>query len=424
MITDFYKQILAALIVCIIILILAFFLAAVTRRVLNARKYAELDRYRKWCRLKITTALQSGSSLSIVEDLRAQPLSLQWHAVEEILFDLIEQRKYRKEVRQLFYRLGYRAYYEKKLKSSRVTTKAAAVDKVGKMLSEFSTGKLIEVLNSENNPEILTVTIRALCRNNYREGLKAILERLPDLYGKNLISQKTIETSLVHCSADAIPLLVAYGRKYGNPKITASLLEVLSRLPANPMALYYAGANLGAYDAEVRARAIKVLGRREASEGVLHPALLLPLLEDRVWFVRLQAANALGTLRYERAVDKLGALLLDQNWQVRNAAARALTHIGDASLDVFLNILKYTDRYAKGSICEELERTNFTQKLIENLTSSDKRTHEKSREILRIMHSLNFSTPIYDYLNSGKNNGIKHEMASLILETAVHSAGV
>jgi len=147
------------------------------------------------------------------------------------------------------------------------------------------------------------------------------------------------------------------------------------------------------------------------------------LLEDRVWFVRLQAAKALGTLRYERAVDKLGALLLDQNWQVRNAAARALTHIGDASLDVFLDILRYKDRYAKGSICEELERTNFTRTLIENLTSPDKRTHEKSRDILRIMHSLNFSTPIYDYLNSGKDNGIKHEMASLILETAVHSAG-
>jgi hypothetical protein len=420
-ITDYYKEILAVLIGCIVILILAFFLAAVIRRVLNARKYAKLDRYRKWYSLKITSALQSGASLSVLEDLRAKPLSLQWQAVEEILFDLIEQRKYRKEVRQLFYRLGYRAYYEKKLKSNRVTTKAAAIDKVGRMLSEFSTGKLIDILNAEDDPEILTVTIRALCRNSYREGLKAILERLPDLYKKSLVSQKTIETSLIHFSADAVPLLVTYGRKYGDPKITASLLEVLSRLPVNPMSLYYAGANLGDYHAEVRARAIKVLGRREASESVLHPALLLPLLEDRVWFVRLQAAKALGTLLYERAVDKLGTLLLDQNWQVRNAAARALTQIGNPSLDVFLDILKYKDRYAKGSICEELERTNFTQKLIENLTSPDRRIFEKSREMLRIMHSLNFSTPIYDYLNGGKNDVIKHEMASLILETAVHS---
>ncbi len=423
--TDFYKQILAAIIVCIVMLILVLFLAVVVRRILNARKYAALDRYRKLYREKIKTALLSGSTLSVIEDLRARPLSLQWRAVEEILFGLVEQGKYKKELQQLFYRLGYRDYYEKKLKSKRVITKAAAVDKVGKMLSEFSTGKLIDILNSEDNPEILTVTIRALCRNSYREGLKAILERLPDLYKKPLVSQKTIETSLIHFSADAVPLLVAYGRKYGDPKITASLLEVLSRLPANPMSLYYAGANLSAYDAEVRARAIKVLGRREASESVLHPALLLPLLEDRVWFVRLQAAKALGTLRYERAVDKLGTLLLDQNWQVRNAAARALTHIGDASLDVFLDILKYyKDRYAKGSICEELERTNFTQGLIENLANSDRKIYGKSREILRIMYSLNFSTPLYDYLNSGKNHDIKNETASLILETAAHSAGV
>lgn len=418
---DYYKQILTGIIVCIIVLILGFFLAAVARRILNARKYAALDKHREFYLKKIKSALQSGAALSIIEDLRAEPLSPEWHAIEEILFGLITDGKYRKEVRQLFYRLGYRAYYEKKLKSTRVLTKAAAVDKVGKMLSEFSTGKLINILNTENDPEMLTVTIRALCRNSYREGLKAIMDRLPHLYKKALISQKTIETSLIHFSADAIPLMVAYGRKYGDPKITASILEVLSRLPAIPMSLYFAGANLRAYDAEVRARAIKVLGRHEASESVLHPALLLPLLEDPVWFVRLQAAKALENLRYERAADKLGTLLLDQNWQVRNAAARALTHIGDASLDVFLDILRYKDRYAKGSICEEAEKTNFTQRLIENLTSPDRSVYEKSREILRIMHSLNFSTPLYDYLNSGKNAAVKHEIASLVLETAVHS---
>src|SRR4030067_3434379 len=103
--TDSYKQILAALIVGIIVLILAFFLAAVTRRVLNARKYAEMDRHRKAYREKIVNALLSGATLSIIEDLRDRPSSLQWRAVEEVLFDLITQGKYKKEGRQIFFPL-------------------------------------------------------------------------------------------------------------------------------------------------------------------------------------------------------------------------------------------------------------------------------------------------------------------------------
>ncbi|MGE5807860.1 MAG: HEAT repeat domain-containing protein, partial [Nitrospirota bacterium] len=163
---------------------------------------------------------------------------------------------------------------------------------------------------------------------------------------------------------------------------------------------------------------IKVFGRYGASADMFHAELLLPLLEDPVWFVRLQASRALENLMSERAVDSLGALLLDPNWQVRNAAARALAHIGDASIDVFLNILNHTDRYAKESICEEAERTHFTQRLIENLVSPDVKIHSKSREILKIMHSLNFSTLFHDYLKSGEKDTIKREISLLMQETA------
>jgi len=416
--TDPYRLALVIIIAVIVILILVLFLAAVTRRIRNARKYASLDEYRALYRRKITDALQSGTLLSISDDLRSRPSSLPWRAIEEILFDQIARSDCKKEIGQLFLELGYKGYYENRLKSRRPLIRAAAVDKIGKMLSEFSTAGLVEILSREEHPEILAVTARALSRNGSREGLTGILERLPDLYRRSLVSRKTIEASLINFSADAVPLLVAYGSKSDDAKIRASLLEVLAHLAATPLSLEFAAANLNADDPEVRARAVKVFARHDASADMVHPELLLPLLEDPVWFVRLQSARALGKLKYEQAVESLGRRLLDTNWQVRNAAARALANIGDASLDVFLNILKYKDRYAKESICEEAGRTNFTQRLISNLMSRDETLYAKSREMLGIMHSLHLSTSLHEYLKSGEEDAIKREIALLMRDTA------
>ncbi len=416
--THNYKHILISIIVIIIILILIFLLAAVTRRIWNARKYAALDRQREWYRQKIKSGLQAGTAANLVDDLRTRPASLQWRAIEEVLFEQIANSRHETEIAQLFHQLGYRDYYKDKLKSRRIIIKAAAADKLGKMLSEASTSSLIDILKTEEDPEILTVTVRALCRAGGQEGLKGVLERLPELYTKSLISQKTIEASLISFNAEAVPLLVDSGRRCGDPKVTASLLRALSHLPATPESVDFAAANLSVPDAEVRARAVRVLGRPDPSSDLARPNLLLPLLGDPVWFVRLQAARALERLRYEGAVDALGHLLLDQNWQVRNAAARALANIGNASLDVFLNILKYKDRYAKESICEEAQRTKLTQRLIENLEDLHAGVSEKSREILGIMNSLNFSTALNDYLNSGAKDSIRQEIALLMQETA------
>ncbi|MGE5172571.1 MAG: HEAT repeat domain-containing protein [Betaproteobacteria bacterium] len=413
-----YKHLLIIIIAGIIIFILGLLFAAVTRRILNARKYAALDRYRESYRQKLSHALRSNRVAVIIDDLRERTLSLQWRAVEEVLLGQIANSAYERDISRLFHQLGYRDYYEGKLKSKRAITKAAAIDKLGKMLSESSTTSLVRILNTDEDPEVLTVTVRALCRIRGQEGLKGILERLPELYAKSLVSQKTIEASLINFKADAVPLLVTYGQKFDEPKIKASLLKVLSHLPATPLSFSFAAANLSAYDAEVRARAIRVFGMHHSSTDVSHRELLLPLLEDAVWFVRLQAARALEQLRYVRAVEHLGALLFDQNWQVRNAAARALANIGDASLEVFLNILKDRDRYAKESICDEAQRTNLTQRLIANLTGRNGEVYEKSREILKIMHSLNFSTRLYDYLDKGKKDEIKQEIALLLKETA------
>jgi HEAT repeat protein len=190
---------------------------------------------------------------------------------------------------------------------------------------------------------------------------------------------------------------------------------VLSGLPLTEESCSFATESLKNNEPEVRARALTLLGLANEYAITIDPDLLLPFLEDDVWYVRLQAVKALGNLKHERAIDFLGNILGDKNWQVRNAASRALAGMGDVALDVFLKILGSEDRYARESVCEEIERTNLAKRLIENLESRDQEIREKSRKILSLMHSLNFSTPLQEYFKK-ETQSLKENLFQILSE--------
>jgi hypothetical protein len=140
----------------------------------------------------------------------------------------------------------------------------------------------------------------------------------------------------------------------------------------------------------------------------------VPLLDDSVWYVRLKAAKALGDLKHERAGNLLAKRLVDANWQVRNAAATAVIAVNARPMDIFLDTLGHTDRYAKESVCEEIQKTGFVYRLIDNLASPDRETSGKSREILKIMGSLGYGTPLREYADTGTNEAVRRELALLL----------
>jgi HEAT repeat protein len=379
------------------------------------KKYKELDRQKELYREKILMALEAEEVFQQIHAFRSSPKTIKWQAIEDILFELINEREYEENVREFFDRLDYVAFYERKLESKNVIRKATAIDKLGRMLSESSMKRLLEILaNEKNNVETVSVTIRAISRIGQIDGLGGILEQLSDLLRKSLISRKTIESSLINFGPAAVPVLIEYGRKNEDPHIRASILEALSDLPLTQSSCSFASENLKNNEAEVRAKSLILLGLSNTASITIDPDSILSLLNDKVWFVRLQAAKALGNLKVEKAVGMLGNLLLDENWQVRNSASRALASMNDASLDAFLKILKGEDQYARESVCEEIERTNLAQHLIENLDSNDRIICEKSKEILKHMHYLGFSTPLLEYLKNGDGTRLKGKIYNIL----------
>jgi len=130
--------------------------------------------------------------------------------------------------------------------------------------------------------------------------------------------------------------------------------------------------------------------------------------------VRFQAVRALQNIGHAPAGRAVGALLFDENWQVRNAAAAALTSLGPAALDVLLDALGLNDRYAKESICEEMVRTHFTDRLFTYLGGDNGALAGKAQAVLTTMHRLRFSTPLEEFLRTAPR-GRAREAAARIL---------
>jgi HEAT repeat protein len=392
-------------------------LASVVRRLSHSRKHRRLDDLRDTYRRHMRQAIASGEIPTSEKMLRSKPGSLGWQAVEEVLLELLAENRSTDRIKALFQRLGYVEFYVNRLGRRNVLAKASAVDKLGKMGCLLAAPRLIPLLD-HNDPEILSVTVRALSRLRAKEGLAAIVERLPVLLGKSLVTRKAMETALLNFGTEAIPYLTDFREDHNDPWILSCVLEMLSFLPPDPRSLSLAINNLGSTNAEVRSKALKVIG----SNGYAIPPeatdLVLSLLHDPVWFVRLQAVKSVNELACESGTKLLEQLLFDENWQVRSEAALALTRIGNCAIDVFYDALKTKDVYAKESICEEIEKTRFSDWLIEHLDDADETLRVKCHEILRLMHSLRFSIPLMTYLETGKNERIKQEVRHLLTSGA------
>ncbi len=408
------QKVIILIVSLIVFLILLFFLIAVFRRIRGARRYRELDRIRAYYLPILQESFKKGDILSIINDLISEPGSIKFKAIEELLFKLKE--RFPEPAKELLIRLGYVSFYENMLSDKNRINKATAIDRLGIIGLETSADRLSQMLRSDDR-EIISVTVRALSNIGTLEALALILDHLPGLFERWLITRKAVETALLKFGDKGTPLLIQYGKTISNPKIIAIILDTLSHLNNN-QAIGLAMDNINHPDPEVRTKSLKIIERFSDLLNGKDLEKILSLSKDPAWFVRLHVAKILGKVNSKKdVIDYLGKLIMDENWQVRNAAASALSKKTEAGLDLILKILKGKDHYAIESLCEEIEKTELCRVLIYNLLSPDGEVYKKSREILKIMNNLGFSTPIMEYLQTG-DEAIAMELKLLLSEKA------
>ena len=414
------KQILLVFITIISLLILLFIVVTILRRIVNTRIHRTLDSLRDDYRRRIARDLASGTVREQAPAYRTKTGSLAWQALEQVLFEQMSDARHRPDVAEVFRSLGYVNYYEERLGRRNAIARAAAADKLGRMRSIPSVPRLAGLLRLDND-EVVSVTMRSLARLNTDEALEAVLENLGRLVDSFIVSRKTVQAVLEQFTAASPDLFLRYGRRYaGSARVTAFLLGALAALPPNRSVVAFAAGHLASGDAEVRAKALRLLGVAGApARGLTVDAeTLLPLLQDPQWFVRFHAVRALQNIGHAPAASRIGQLLFDENWQVRNASAAALTSLGPAALDVLLDALGRDDRYAKESICEEMVRTHFTDRLFSYLDGGDAVLAGKALTVLTAMHSLRFSTPLEEFLRTGAGGWARDEVRRVLAREA------
>ena len=401
----------------VVVMCLLFFSLAVIRRLYNARKYRLLDILRKKYLSLLYNYINAENPITrSLDPFQTQPGSNKWIAIEDNLFlySLINDAKYYDVTRQLFEKLGYVDYYIKALSGRNVIVLATAIFKLGRMNSPRSSKPLLTMLEFDNGA-IIAATVRALSKIGDASVLLQLMTKLPELLHKSLISKKTLNSSLVAGGPRIIPIILKYGETCKDPRMIDSLLEVLSALPVNREVYDFAVSHLGHQDPEVRTSALKVIEPCEKALGILHKDVLLPLLKDPIWYIRLWAVRTLGSQQRQENAQAIASLVLDDKWQVRNAAVMALTLLGEAAIDTFLMLLKSNDQYARESVCEEMQKTNFVDLLLELLVNGpEENTAAKSLEILKIMAAYGFLSPLKEFVATSKDPICAEEIKLII----------
>jgi len=415
-----FKYILSVFIVFLVVIILSVIMVTICRRALSFRRYRILDQRREELGGRIRGMLDRGVKLEAFSIFSFPERSMDWQAVEYILIALAEEKKYEAAGIALYERLKYRLYYEKMLKKRNIIERSSAAEKLGRMRCEVSVSKLITLLD-EDNPEVTSVALRALSKIGTPAALKAVLEQIPALYARFLVTRKSIEQALLNFGPSAVPEMVRVGERYGDPVAKAFVLEVLGDLKsadALPLAFRYLEHQIP----EVRSKALKVIAAVGDGLSPEEKEKVQSMLKDPVWFVRLKAAQAIGALRYCTDPALLVERMVDEKWQVRNAAATAVVKATPNPAEVFLETLSTSDRYAKESICEEIQKTGFVYRLIENLDPPGTGIYETSRKLLGIMALLGYGTPLKEYMKDNADSGIAKELASIVLDDETGAA--
>lgn len=100
--------------------------------------------------------------------------------------------------------------------------------------------------------------------------------------------------------------------------------------------------------------------------------VLLTLLRDSAWFVRLHAVRALARRKFLPQAVQIGPALSDPNWRVREAAVTALRIFGSAGLaqltDHFVNT---EDVYSQEQVADVFQRAGLIPELLRRYAAAD-----------------------------------------------------
>jgi HEAT repeat protein len=237
----------------------------------------------------------------------------------------------RSELGALFVRYGLIDSARRDLRSRHPLAAIRAAELIGTMGATECVPLLCARLSS-SDPLVRLACARALADVGATEAMSQIADALSHDGGQ----ERELGEILMSFGAAAAPFLAG--------RLRAAQAGEERRVAATTLGEIHAAAAvgdltaaLGDPDQELCARAARALGT--IGDGASVPPLIAVLGEDRPAFVHVAAATALGMLGAPDAAPALARALGFEDWDARNAAARALVGLGDGGLRAVLDVL-------------------------------------------------------------------------------------
>jgi HEAT repeat protein len=257
--------------------------------------------------------------------------------------------------------------------------RAKAADNLGIIKHQPSWRLLVKALE-DPHADVQSVAVRSLAALQEPESFTALVARLHDIVLKpaSALSLRTLKTALVSFPlSQMIALLPSLRHSHRRIRFLATdiIREVVERQAAweedfsldakvFPSDLNEIFLQQLAFDEnpDVRARAAPVIAYLADARST---PVLLTLLEDAQWFVRLHAVRAMGKRKYLSQAPQVSRRLTDPHWTVREAAARTLLVFGRVGSDQLAqHFLSTEDRYSREQIADEMQRAGLVPALL------------------------------------------------------------
>jgi HEAT repeat protein len=271
--------------------------------------------------------------------------------------------KAKRDVKGLINALGYR---------KEPTIQRAAAEALGALGDTRAAPALIAALKSGySSADLRQVTAVALGQIGDARAVEALVDALKD---KERNVREAAAEALVRIGAPAIPSLIAAAQ---DPAVRGDVVKALGQIGAPAVEPLIAALKDG--DESVRDAAAVVLGQAGDPRAV--EPLIATFKEEHWSYVRddLPAAQALGQIGAP-AVEPLIAALKHEDWRMRQAAAKALKHIGDPrAVEPLIAALKDEDARMRQAAAEALGQIGdprATEPLIAALKNEDWRMRQ------------------------------------------------
>lgn len=294
--------------------------------------------------------------------------------------------------------------------------RSKSAENLGLVRHEASWPLLVKALE-DPNPDLQVVAVRSLATIHHPGSFLPLVGRLHKavLDPASNLSVRTLKSALVGFSLQSAGKL-RDSLQNTNPRIrflaTDVIREIVEREASGRPEFRLDNKNFNDELAEifladlpiddnpdVRARSAPVIAHLADERAA---SVLLRLLEDSVWFVRLHAVRSFVGNRFLPYAARIAKALADPNWRVRETAVRTLRSFGQPGLDLLTtHFLSTRDRYSREQIADEFQRAGLVPTL---LTRSTETGNGTETAVLRHLAELGKTSCMVAALEDGGEN--------------------